>query len=227
METYHNDVIKCYIWDLQETSQRRTDGTSKIRTTETSWWLTTEMSLGVSFDTCLAVEETYWWDVVVTSSWELSRRSNKVSWRRTTETSWRRSTVTSLGVSSETYLRRHWDVQRDVAATSPRRLNAEWIHTFLYTTLFLFLKTQNKFESMFLHHAVELKIAFLFIKGEFSYIKQVRIWWRQFDGANFDVLIQRKHRKTKKTNFLKETIENADLHKSVLNKTMTIHKYCV
>ena len=45
METYHSDVIECFIWDLQETSQRRTNGTSKIRTTETS--------LGVSFETCL------------------------------------------------------------------------------------------------------------------------------------------------------------------------------
>ena len=39
--------------------------------------------------------------------------------------------------------------------------------------------------------------------------------------THFNVLIQRKHRKTKKTSFLKETIENADLHKAVLNKTMT------
>ena len=31
-----------------------------------------------------------------------------------------------MGVSFETYLRRHWDVQRDVAATSPRGLNAGW-----------------------------------------------------------------------------------------------------
>ena len=45
VETYHSDVIECFIWDLQETSQRRTNGTSKIRTTETS--------LGVSFETCL------------------------------------------------------------------------------------------------------------------------------------------------------------------------------
>ena len=41
------------------------------------------------------------------------------------------------------------------------------------------------------------------------------------DDAYFNVLIQRKHRKTKKTSFLKKPVENADLHKSVLNKTMT------
>ena len=52
------------------------------------------------------------------------RRSNKTSWRRTTETSWRRSIETSLGVSFERYLRRCWDVQKDVTTTSPRRLNA-------------------------------------------------------------------------------------------------------
>ena len=41
--------------------------------------------------------------------------------------SWRRSIETSLGVSCETYLRRHWDVQGDVAAMSLRRLNAAWV----------------------------------------------------------------------------------------------------
>ena len=39
--------------------------------------------------------------------------------------------------------------------------------------------------------------------------------------AYFNVFIQRKHRKTKETSFLKETVENTDLHKAVLNKTMT------
>ena len=52
METYHSDVIGCFIWELQETSERRTNGTSWIRTTETSWWRTTETALGVSFETC-------------------------------------------------------------------------------------------------------------------------------------------------------------------------------
>ena len=45
METYHSDVIGCFIWELQETSERRTNGMSWIRTTETS--------LGVSFETYL------------------------------------------------------------------------------------------------------------------------------------------------------------------------------
>ena len=44
METYHNDVIRCFIWDLVETP---------IHTTETSWWRTSDTSLGVLFKTCL------------------------------------------------------------------------------------------------------------------------------------------------------------------------------
>ena len=31
----------------------------------------------------------------------------------------------------------------------------------------------------------------------------------------------------RKTSFLKETEENADLHKAVLNKTMTTQEWCV
>ena len=57
-----------------------------------------------------------------TSSWH----TNKKLSRRTTETSWRCSTETTLGVSFETYLRRHWDLQRDILTTSPRRLVAGW-----------------------------------------------------------------------------------------------------
>ena len=53
VETYHSNVIRCLIWDLQETSLGRSNGTSWIRTTETSWWHTAETSLGVSFQTCL------------------------------------------------------------------------------------------------------------------------------------------------------------------------------
>ena len=60
------DVIGCFIWDLFETSWRRTDGTSSLhphetspqhtnkmlwrRTTETSWRRSTETLLGVSFE---------------------------------------------------------------------------------------------------------------------------------------------------------------------------------
>ena len=43
METYNSDVIGCFIWELQETLQRRTNATSWMRTTETS--------LSVSFGT--------------------------------------------------------------------------------------------------------------------------------------------------------------------------------
>ena len=37
----------------------------------------------------------------------------------------------------------------------------------------------------------------------------------QYDDTYFNVLIQRKHRKTKKTSFLKKTVKNADLNKAV------------
>ena len=53
MESRHSNVIGCFIWDLQETSKRRTNGTLRMRTTETSMWHTTDTSLGVSFDNCL------------------------------------------------------------------------------------------------------------------------------------------------------------------------------
>ena len=55
-----------------------------------------------------------------------SRHSNKTWRRRTTETSWRRSIETSMGVSFETFLWRHWDVQRDVVTTLPQCLVARW-----------------------------------------------------------------------------------------------------
>ena len=59
--------------------------------------------MGVSFETCLRCRE----DVPL-------RRLGDVPLRR------------QLGVSFETYLRRHWDVQRDVVTTSLRRLVAGW-----------------------------------------------------------------------------------------------------
>ena len=105
MDTYHWDVVGCFIWDLFETSWRRTDETSSLRSLETS-----------------------------------SRHTNKM-WRRTTDTSSRRSTETSLGVSFETYLRRRWDVERDVVPTSPRRLVAGWE--------VVFLKILQKFKQLF------------------------------------------------------------------------------
>ena len=54
----------------------------------------------------------------------LPRRSNQMSWSRTTET--------SLGVSFETYLRRRWDVQRDVVMISLQRLVAGWVVLYYY-----------------------------------------------------------------------------------------------
>ena len=99
MKTYHWDVLVTYHWDAI--------GCFIWDLFETSWRRTDGTSL-------LRPHETS------------SRHANKTSWRRTTETSWRRFTETSLGVSFETYLWRHWDVQRDIVTTSPRRLAAGW-----------------------------------------------------------------------------------------------------
>ena len=54
METYHSDVIGCFIWEFQETSYRSANGTSWTlrRITETSWWRTAETPFGASFETC-------------------------------------------------------------------------------------------------------------------------------------------------------------------------------
>ena len=81
--TYHWDVVGCFIWDVFETSWRRTDGTSSLhpletssqhtnktswrRTTETSWRRSTETSLRVSFGTYLQRRWDVQKDVVTTS----------------------------------------------------------------------------------------------------------------------------------------------------------------
>ena len=96
---YHWDVLVTYHWDV--------DGCFIWDLFEASWRRTDGTSLLRPLETS-------------------SRHTNKTSWRRTTETSWRGSTETSLGVSFETYLRRRWDVQRDVVTTSPRRRFAGW-----------------------------------------------------------------------------------------------------
>ena len=68
----------------------------------------------------------------------LSRYSNKTSWTCTTETPWRCSTDTSSGVTFETYLRRCWDVQRDVVTTSPQHRVAGWVPNLFYLFNFFF-----------------------------------------------------------------------------------------
>ena len=104
-----------------------------------------------------------------------------MSWRRTIETSSRRSIETSLGVSFETYLRRHWDVQRDVAATSPRRLNAGWdisatFHTISKINLRNFVRSFVKktliLSQFLIKYAVFLKIFYIiFLKESFGYFQ--------------------------------------------------------
>ena len=97
-------------WDVLATFHRDVVGCFVWDLFKTSWRRNDGASLLRPFETSL---------------W----RSDKTSWRRTAETSWRHSVETSLGVSFETYLPRCRDIQRDVAATSPRRLNAGWDHS--------------------------------------------------------------------------------------------------
>ena len=76
---------------------------------------------------------------------------------------------------------------------------------------------------MFLYSTV----AFLFIKSQFSYIKWEQNYISKVNSMMTQCLDSKKAQKDKKTSFLKETVESADLHKAVINKTMATHKYCV
>ena len=122
METYYNNVFGCFIWDLQETSQRRANGRWWIRTTEMSWWRTTETSLGVSYKTCLRrrgdvmmgrgcyvlLRRRY--DVPIRRRWDAPlRRFVDVPWRLRWVFRFRR-TCHVAGTYRETSLRRRLDV---------------------------------------------------------------------------------------------------------------------
>ena len=107
-----------------------------------------------------------------------SRRSNKMSRRRTTET--------SLGVSFETYLRRRWDVQRDVAATSPRRLNAGWDvlhHTYSEPCLLLKIQAYSgiftSYSDIFSHIVAYLDPCVILAYSEPCYIQDPGIFTTQ------------------------------------------------
>ena len=60
------------------------------------------------------------------------------------------------------------------------------------------------------------------------YLKWEQNYISKLDGMMTHILMSwfKESTEKKQTNFLKETVENADLHKAVLNKTMTTHKYC-
>ena len=60
------------------------------------------------------------------------------------------------------------------------------------------------------------------IQNENKITYQNYIAWRR----KFECLDSKKAQKDKKTSFLKETVENADQHKAVLNKTITTQEYC-
>ena len=81
---------------------------------------------------------------------------------------------------------------------------------------------------MFLHNTAEfLKIACLFIKREFLYKVRTKLHIKitQHDDVYFNVLIQRKHRKTK-NQFSKRNFRKCRI-KAVLKKTMTTQEWCV
>ena len=68
METYHSDVIGCFLWELQETSWRPTNGTSWIwRLGDIPLRRRWVLDLRLIWD----VVETYWWDVVITFPWHV------------------------------------------------------------------------------------------------------------------------------------------------------------
>ena len=56
------------------------------------------------------------------------------------------------------------------------------------------------------------------------YLKWEQNFISKLDGMMTHILMSwfKESTEKKQTNFLKETVENADLHKAVLNKTMTI-----
>ena len=121
-KAYHSDVIEYFIWDLQETLYRRTNGTSRIRTTEMSWWCTTKTPLGVSFETCLRRQGDalrgrccYVFfrrrrDVPIRCRGDVPlRRLGDVPWRRCWVFHLRRNCDVA-GMYRETLLRRRYDV---------------------------------------------------------------------------------------------------------------------
>ena len=123
METYHNDVIGCFIWDLQETSW--------IRTTETSWWSTSETSLGVSFETCLRRRE----DVLMKRCYFLLRRRNDVPIRCRGDVPLRRLNDVPSRHRWVFHLRRTCDVARTYIETSLRRRHNVLLPDRYWTTL--------------------------------------------------------------------------------------------
>ena len=86
-------------------------------------------------------------------------------------------------------------------------------------------KTQNLSESIFLRNSIFIN-SLVFIKGEFLYKVRTKshnkITWH--DNTCFNALIQSIWFKTKNREKRKpkETVENADLHKAVLNNAMNM-----
>ena len=108
-ETYHNDDIGCFIWNLKETL--------RIRTTDTSWWRTSETSLGVSFETCLRHCE----DVLMRRCYVLLRRCQDVLIRCSRDVPLRRLNDVPSRHRWVSHLRRTCDIAGTYRETLLRR----------------------------------------------------------------------------------------------------------
>ena len=65
-------------------------------------------------------------------------------------------------------------------------------------------------------------MSFYYIRWEQNYISKLHSMMTHILMSWFKESTERQ-----KTRFVKETIENVDLHKAVLNKTMTTQEYCI
>ena len=94
-------------------------------------------------------------------------------------------------------------------------------HTLLYK--WVFLKNSKNLEMLTRYCRIFIN-SLLFIKGEFLY--KVRT---KFYTMMTHILMSwfKESTERRKTSFLKESVENADLHKTVLKKKMTTQEECV
>ena len=123
------------------------------------------------------------WKLLLRPLETFSQGSNMTLCRRTTETSWQYFTETSLGVSFETYLRRCWDVQRDVIATSPCHLVICRVLTMKYKDK----KPKNKNLVVTLLDLILVKKTLIFLK---LWMNPLINWLKNTDKQNFNAIIR-------------------------------------
>ena len=106
---------------------RLTNATSRICTIETSWWRTTERSLDVLFESCLlrrgdVLMGRCYYVLLKRHYYVPIRRCGDVLLKHLGDLPPRSCWVFHL----RTYVRRQWDIQRDVVTALPRHLVAGW-----------------------------------------------------------------------------------------------------